>query len=127
MSHRSSCSLETSRRLRLISAVKFLSAALVIRFAAVKNTMHNYGVFLKIEQHEVVTAAQPIIAIEVRQSFHVTVQTMFESRHLRHDLPHESFGDAAQIMERRLCVLNFHALIATFTPSGPIKQALRCR
>src|SRR5215469_10838386 len=54
MSLKSSCSRDTSRRLRLISVAKFLSAALVVSLATMSDTMHHHRGFLKIEEDAVV-------------------------------------------------------------------------
>src|SRR6266446_7075094 len=82
MSARSSCKRVTSRRLRAISVVKVFSAVLVIRLFAVQHTMDEDAAAFNIEQDPIVSAAQPVVTIEIRQPLDVSVQPMFEPRKL---------------------------------------------
>ena len=78
MSASVSCRRETSRRFRAISAVKFFSAALVISVSPMPDTMHDDLPSLKIEQHAIIAAPEPVVAIEAGEPFHVPPQAMFK-------------------------------------------------
>ncbi len=54
--------------------VKFLSAALVIRFPATQNTMDDDAIVFNVEEHAVISRSQPIIAVEISQPFDVAAQ-----------------------------------------------------
>ena len=109
MSTRDSCNRETSRRLRAISAVKFLSAALVISVSTVSNTMHDDLAALNIEKDAIIPTAEPVITIEACQTFHITAESIFEAGNFGDDLSGETFRDAPQVLEGNFSVDDLQA------------------
>ena len=70
--------------------------------------MHDNPLALNIEQDPVISRAQPIIHIEIRQPFDIAVQPMLKPGDLCHDLPCETFRDAAQVVNGELGLDDLH-------------------
>ena len=72
------------------------------------HTMDEDAAAFNIEQDPIVSAAQPVVTVEIRQPLDVSTQPMFEPRNLSHNLRGEPFRNATQISKGEFRVNNFH-------------------
>jgi hypothetical protein len=70
--------------------------------------MHDNPLALNIEQDPVISRAQPLIHIEIRQPFDIAVQPMLKPGDLCHDLPCVSFRNAARVINGELGMDDVH-------------------